>query len=101
MLKAFRGSDKPPAVVIRTWYVPAARFDGRGLHGMQGPEVPLGTVSLSRFALSFRVSLFSMFSFPCQVRIRDRLTGALPLASYLERMNTEHYALSRHLVASR
>ena len=62
MLEAFRGSDKPPAVATRTWYVPAARFGGRRLHGMQ---VPLGTVARSRSEAPSLSSPVSLSLFPC------------------------------------
>ena len=100
MLEAFGCSDNPPTVAIRTWYVPAAaRFDGqRRFHGC---KVPLGTVfslPLRSPPLDVSVSL-SVSRFPClALPYRGRLTGALPIALYLERMNTElyEYTLSRH-----
>ena len=67
MLEAFGGSDNPPAVATRTWYVPAAGFGGRRLHGMQGAPrhcLSLPTVSRSRFALS-SMSVSPCLSCPC------------------------------------
>ena len=86
MLEAFGGSFTPPAVAIRTWDVPAAAlFDGRSLHGYKvGASRHCLSLSLRSPLLDVSVSLFS----------GSRLTGALPPASYLERMDTELYTLS-------
>eukprot|EP01045_Picozoa_sp_COSAG04_P053400 COSAG04_NODE_23291_length_341_cov_0.512397_1_plen_99_part_10 len=64
MLEAFCGSDNPPAVATRTWYVPAARSDGRRLHGCKvlsalslAPASLSSALDVGSLSLSYRVSL--------------------------------------------
>ena len=95
MLDAFRGSDNPPAVAIRTWYVPAAaRFDGLSLHGYKvGASRHCLSLSLRSPLLDVSVSLFSW-------ETGSRLTGALQPGSYPETNgNRALHFIHRHPVA--
>ena len=99
MLEAYHSSDNPPAVAAnsavatRTWFVPAADCltvaGSRDARCFSALSLALASLSLLDVCLSVSLLSVSLCSVP-----GGRLTGALALASYLERMDTELYTLS-------